>query len=203
VIVKTEFSCPTCKRTTGTAVQVVANMGKLSCPKGHTWADTADFYSENPIMEFKVEIPKNLPQQNYAPLTISVPLPLKQHLEATYGEKLSATVAAVLSQLSVNSMVISDGDLQRLAERLGARPKNSSELVGLIYSKTCETDDAKQERDIAVKDLKAYEGMSPGRIVIDLSDQLVTAQTKAQDAALPVKVWCERVFTGALRDNWF
>lgn len=203
MLVKTEFSCPTCKRTTGTAVQVVANMGKLSCPKGHTWADTADFYSENPIMEFKVEVPKNLPQQNHTPLTISVPLPLKQHLESTYGEKLSATVVAVLSQLSVNSMVISDGDLQRLSERLGARPKNPGELIGLIFSKTCEAEDAKQERDIAVKDLKAYEGLSPGRVVVDLSDQLVTAQGKAADASLPLKIWVERAMTGALRDNWF
>jgi len=102
-----------------------------------------------------------------------------------------------------DSMVIPESDVQRLAERLGKRPDNSSELVGLVYSSVCTADDAKAERDVAVKDLKAYEGMSVGRVVVDLEDVYLTAQEKAKDAELPLKVWVQRTIVNGLRDNWF
>jgi len=201
-VLKTEFQCPECVKATGQSVQIVASAGELSCPNGHKWNDTMSFMNLSPKMVFKVIMPI-LPQQNHVPLTITVPAQLKEHLNATYGEKLGPTVVGVLSQLSNNSLVISDGDLERLQERLGKRPVNSGELVGLVYSKVCEADDAKAERDLAVADLKAYEGLAPGRVVIDLGDQFVTAQMKAKDAEMPLKYWCEKVFVGALRDAWF
>ena len=204
-VIKTEFGCPDCKQSTGQSVQIIANGGSLTCGRGRSWGDTQAFLSRNPLAEFKVEMPKNLPQEGHAPLTISIPIQLKEHLQTNYGEKLSATLTGVLSQLSTNSIVISDGDLERLGmgHILGKRPANSSELVGLIYAKVCEATDAKLEKDEAVKDLKAYEGLSPGRVVIDLGDQLNAARERAKDANMPLKLWVETRFNSALKDGWF
>jgi hypothetical protein len=208
-VLKTEFSCPRCKKETGQANQILANAGELTCSVNgsHKWNDTMTFYNENPVMEFKVAMPKALPQENHTPLTISVPIKLKEFLEAKYTDKLSSTAASILSQMAEgNAMIIPESDIDRLADGqrgLGTRPKNSSELCGLIFAKMCEVSDAKEERDAAVKDLKAYEGMSPGRIVVDLGAQFPSAAAKAKEAELPLKVWLETQFKSALENNWF
>ncbi len=205
-LIKSEFSCPICKKTTGALHQIYANLGELSCSfnPAHKWNDYIEFQNLGPTMDFKPEKQKALPQQNHTPLTISVPIPLKAKLDEVYGDKMAATVVSVLNQMSEGqAMMIPETDVVRLTDRLGKRPVNSGELIGLVYAKTCEADDAKSERDTAVKDLKAYEGMAIGRIVIDLGDQLATAQAKAQDAEQPLKYWAEKQFRNALESGWF
>lgn len=201
---KTEFECPTCAKVSGQSHQIVATEGVLSCPANpnHKWKDTQGFFDENPRMVFKV-LQAKAPQMNRTPLTIPVPIGLKTELELKYGEKLEATVTAVLTQLVEGTgMIVPFTDVQRLTDRIGARFNNSSELVGLIYSKVCEVDDAKMERDTAVKDLKAYEGLSPGRVVVDLGAQFASAQAKAAEASLPLKVWTEQQVQNMLENNW-
>lgn len=205
-IIKTEFGCPDCKQSTGQSVQIIANGGSLTCGRGHSWGDTQAFLSRNPLAEFKPEMPKNLPQEGHTPLTISVPIRLKGTLETMYGDKLSATASALLSQMAEGkAMIVPDTDLERLREGhiLGKKPENSSELVGLVYAKACEANDAKLEKDNAVADLKAYEGMSVGRVVIDLGDQLNAARERARDDNMPLKLWVETRFNTALKDGWF
>jgi hypothetical protein len=55
-VLKTEFSCPRCKRETGQSNQISAAEGRLICPSNsnHKWEDTAAFYADGPQMEFKV-----------------------------------------------------------------------------------------------------------------------------------------------------
>jgi hypothetical protein len=204
-VLKTEFECPQCSKKTGASVQVVANAGELSCPNGHRWNDTMGFLNENPRMVFKVQ--QIIAQQaNRTPLTISVPIKLKADLETKYGDKLAATVTAILNQMNEGTgMMIPQTDVERLQEShvLGKKFNNSSELVGLIYAKTCEADDAKAERDTAVADLKAYEGLSVGRVVVDLGDQYLAAKAKAADASTPLKIWAEQNLKTAIESNWF
>jgi hypothetical protein len=204
-MIRTEFSCPKCKKITGELNRIHADAGELRCSKepGHIWKDTITFFDDGPSIDFKPEIPENLPQESHTPLTVSVPIALKDHLEQSYGKKLQATVVAVLSQMSPNTMTIAETDLQRLRDHLGKMPVNSSELVGLIYAKVCEATDAREERNEAVKDLKAYEDRSPGRIILDLGDQYQTAQQLAKDADMPLKMWAEQRFKNAVESNWF
>jgi hypothetical protein len=208
-VYKSEFSCPTCKKLTGALNQIVASAGELQCSvnDAHKWNDTMAFYNENPTVDFKVTMPKALPQENHTPLTISVPIKLKEFLEAKYQDKLSATAASILSQMAEGeAMIIPESDLDRLSsgERgLGQRPKNSSELCGLIYAKMCEVSDAKAEKDEAVKDLKAYEGLSQGRVVLDLGPLYPTVVQKAKEAELPLKLYIETNFKSAIENNWF
>jgi len=204
-ILKSEFSCPTCKRSTGALNQILANAGELVCSKepSHKWNDTMDFLNLGPTADFKVQMPV-APQENRTPFTIPVPINLKKELEKKYGDKLLATVVAILNQMNEGTaMLIPNTDVERLVERLGSKFNNSSELVGLVYSKTCEAEDAKAERDTVLKDLKAYEDRYPGRVVVDLGPQANAAQAKAVDANMPVKLWVEQQLQTAIESNWF
>ena len=205
---KTEYSCPKCKRETGKANQISAAEGRLICPANpnHKWDDTAAFYADGPVMEFKVGPAKFPPVEGQTPITLKIPLRIKTELATQWGsdEAVSARVADVLLQMSEGEvMIVGVTDKGRLFDRLGAKFANSSELVGIVYAKMCEVDEAKAEAAAAVEDLKAYESRSPGRIVVDLGDQFSTAQAKAKDAETPLKVWIEDQLRNALSNNWF
>lgn len=202
-----EYQCPSCN----TPSQIFASAGELSCSKGHRWNDTQAFLDLNPQMKFKVKVNGNLPQENRTPLRVSIPIGLEDALRAKFTvgdvyekERLESTVTAVLWGLTEgDSMILSAAQVAQLQEHLGKRPENSGELIGLVYSKVCEANDAKSERDTAVKDVQAYEGMSPGRVVIDLSDVINQVREKASDAQLPPKLWAERTLVNGIKDNWF
>lgn len=205
---KTEYSCPKCKRESGKSTQILANEGKLTCPanSNHRWDDTAAFYADGAVMEFKVGPAKFPPPEGQTPITIKIPLRLKEELEQQHGAELSNKVATVLLQLAAGDvMMIGKEDLERLRDRLGRNPENSSDLVGMVYAKICEADDLAAERDEAVKDLKAFEGISRGRVVVDLGDQYESASEKAKNSEppLPVGQYIQRMVRTALENNWF
>jgi hypothetical protein len=207
-VIKSEFSCPRCKKETGQSNQISAADGRLICPvnPNHKWVDTAAFYADGPIMEFRVGPAKFPPVEGQTPITLKIPLRIKTELEQRWGaeEAVSAKIADVLLQLvDGDVMVLGQGDMTRLFERLGQKFSNSSELVGVVYAKMCEVDEAKGERDSAVEDLKAYESRSPGRVVIDLGAEFEAAKAKAKDAEMPLKEWAETNLKNGISNNWF
>lgn len=202
---RSEFSCPRCK-SEGKKSQILANLGQLICEQNpsHTWVDTVSFYSENPVMEFKPDVPKNLPQTGHAPMTVSLPIGMEQALSAKYADKVNNTVASILQQmLEGELLIIGKTDYDRLAGHLGKNPESAGELVGLVYAMKCSVDENKEIAENVAKDLKAYETMSPGRVVIDLGSQLTNVMDKAKDAELPLKLFVERKFLEALEQGWF
>ena len=205
---KTEFSCPKCKRETGQANQILAADGRLICPANpnHKWVDTPSFYADGPVMEFKVGPAKFPPVEGQTPITLKIPLHIKTELEKRWGaeEAVSAKVSDVLLQLvDGDVMVVGQTDLERLCARLGEKFSNSSELVGVVYAKMCEVDEARAERDSAIEDLKAYESRSPGRVIVDLGTQFEAAKAKAKDAEMPLKTWVETNLLNGIENNWF
>ena len=207
-VIKSEFSCPRCKKETGQSNQISAADGRLICPvnPNHKWVDTAAFYADGPIMEFRVGPAKFPPVEGQTPITLKIPLRIKTELETRWGaeEAVSAKIADVLLQLvDGDVMVLGQGDMTRLFERLGQKFLNSSELVGVVYAKMCEVDEAKGERDSAIEDLKAYESRSPGRVIVDLGTQFETAKAKAKDAEMPLKEWIQTQLFNGLENNWF
>ena len=207
-VIKSEFSCPRCKKETGQSNQISAADGRLICPvnPNHKWVDTAAFYADGPIMEFRVGPAKFPPVEGQTPITLKIPLRIKTELEQRWGaeEAVSAKIADVLLQLvDGDVMVLGQGDMTRLFERLGQKFSNSSELVGVVYAKMCEVDEAKGERDSAIEDLKAYESRSPGRVIVDLGTQFEDAKAKAKDAEMPLKEWAETNLKNGISNNWF
>ena len=139
-VIKSEFSCPRCKKETGQSNQISAADGRLICPvnPNHKWVDTAAFYADGPIMEFRVGPAKFPPVEGQTPITLKIPLRIKTELEQRWGaeEAVSAKIADVLLQLvDGDVMVLGQGDMTRLFERLGQKFSNSSELVGVVYAK--------------------------------------------------------------------
>ena len=206
--IKTEFACPACEKATGKHVQILAADGKLICPENsnHRWVDTPSFYNDGPKMVFKVGPAKFPPVEGQTPITLKIPLRIKTELEKRWGaeEAVSAKIADVLLQLvDGDVMVLGQGDMTRLFERLGQKFSNSSELVGVVYAKMCEVDEARADRDSAIEDLKAYESRSPGRVIVDLGTQFEAAKAKAKDAEMPLKDWCQTQLANGIENNWF
>ena len=200
---KSEWGCPKCERETGKMVQILAQEGRLICPENstHKWTDTPSFFADQPKMRFKPEL-LTAQQTDIAPLKLTMKNKTLSAARKKYGDKLEATVAQMIEQLTEGDMmIVGETDLGRIKDRMGQRPSNSSELVGMIYAKMCEVDEAKEDRDRAIKDLKAYESMSPGRVVVDLGQNLQAAIDKAD--GVPVKLWLESKIATALQENWF
>jgi hypothetical protein len=198
---KTEFACPTCGE------QITAGPSGIICSANpsHRWNDTIEFYATNPQMKFKIEPPKALPQEHHEPFALSLPIGVKDAFIAKFGEKAGVTIASVLMQMiEGNMMIIGQTDLDRLAkgEVLGKTPQNASELVGMVYSLRLDVDNEKAIAASATQDLKAYEGMSRGSVVVNLGDQYQNAVDKARGAEVPLKVFIERAVIQFLADNW-
>lgn len=198
--VRTEYGCPLCQ------AQIVASSGSLQCSKdpGHRWNDTAEFIKAGPKKLFTVAAATFAPQTSHVPVKVLIPMGVKQALESKLGDKMDATVAGVLAMMAEGEiLMIPESDLQRYKERLGKRPESASELFGMVYALSLQAEDAKLEATNARQDIKAYEGLAPGRVVIDLGDQFQPTMEKARSAEEPLKVFVERNLRTALENNWF
>lgn len=206
---KSEYACPTCRDTLGQNNQIYGNMGELICSvnSAHKWNDLDAFLALKPQMVFRVTPPAPLPQQNHEPYTVSLPIAVARAVKEKYGDKAGPTLASILMQMVEGEvMLVGETDLERLSDGergLGKRPANSSEMCGMIFALREETREAKMIAETAAKELKAYEGMHVGSVVINLGEQYAKAQGKAQDQGLPVKVWAERMMNTALESDWF
>lgn len=204
-LMKTEFSCPTC-RNMGQKNQILANAGELVCSVNgsHKWNDTMLFKAENPSMDFKVAPPLPTVQEHHRPLQLMVPMGLAEALAAKFGDKLGPTAASILMQMvEGNILIVGQTDLDRIKLVLGKIPASSSELFGMIYAKDQEITDYKATAETAQAEVKAYEGMSTGRVLVDLGDQLQSAKDLARGAEMPLKVWCETKLREGISNGWF
>lgn len=200
-----EYACPICKAQTGEDRQIAAGGGQIICTfnAAHNWRDHMEFLNLNPQMVFKVT-PEKTVQENHVPYTVNLPAAIKQAVEAKLGDKAAPTVASLLMQLLEGEvLIIGQEDLSRMTVYLGSKPGSSAELTGLIYALSQQREDLKNERDNAAADLQAYQGMAPGRVVINLGTQFEAAKVKARDANLPVPLWAEQSLKGGLENGWF
>jgi hypothetical protein len=205
--IRTGYSCPNCKKQTGDLNEVLADNGKLACskfPEKHSWGDHSDFLDAGPTVDFAQEKQKPAPQRNHTSVNVSVPVPVMNALQNRYGDKMDATLSGQLAVLAEGeTMILSDSDVQRMSQHLPSRPKNGSHLVGMIFSMYSEIAEAKKMAEDATKDLKAFEGISVGKTVVDLADQYPFAVDRARAEGLPLSVWLSRAVKNALENAWF
>lgn len=206
-LIRSEYSCPLCKPEKS---QILANMGELVCEKNgqHKWNDTQAFLALGPTMDFAKAPVKAQPPSNYVPMKVLLPPGMKEALEAKYGDKLDATLTSILMQMHEgNVLIVGQTDLERIGgpQGFGKVPENSGELFGMIFSKQQEVEESKQMAEAATRDLKAYEGMSPGRVVVDLAEQYGEAVARAanQEPPLPLAVWVAKTLKDGIANNWF
>jgi len=205
-IVPTGWSCPTCKRTTGDTKEVLSIRGKLTCSHNpaHIWDDHLSFIECNPTQDFKHEQPRPQEQPGHVPITVKVPLSVRNSLTAKYGDKADGIVAGILLMMAEGEcLVVRETDLQRLSTVLPEKPKDSSHLFGMVMAKNFELEEAKQAAEMAAKEVKAYEGMSTGMVMVNLGDQYAAAQHRAQADGMPVKIAVEKWLRNGLENSWF
>ena len=204
--IRTGYGCPACQKSTGAVNEILADGGKLRCSKftEHTWNDMADFMDLRPVMAFKQAQEAPTVQQGHTPITVNVPVRVKNAMLSRFGEKTDATVGGLLSMMAEGEcLVVGETDLQRIASVMPERPKSGSHLFGMITALIYERDEAKQAAEVAAKEIKAYEGIGGTRVMIDLGEQHANAVHRAQADNLPTKVWVERTFNAAMSNNWF
>jgi hypothetical protein len=203
---RSEYSCPLCKPE---IVQINANLGELVCEKGiHKWNDTNSFLALEPTMDFAKTPTVGMPPSNYLPMKIMVPPGAEDALRKHYGDTLDATATSILMQmLEGKIMIVGQTDLDRIGspQGLGKVPDNGGELFGMIFALKAEVEDGKLVAEAAQRDVKAYEGMSPGRVVVDLGDIYGDVQARAQNSEppLPIAVWVKSTIKNGVENNWF
>lgn len=202
----TGYSCPRCKRETGATNEILAGNQKLVCKANplHEWNDMDVFFSERPTMDFPKERPRPAPQANHAKVSVSVPAATLNKLQAKFGDRLDASLTASLNSLAEGSgFNVSQVDMERLTQALPERPRDINHLFGMIYALSEQRNEYKLTAETAQREVKAYEGMNPGKVMIDLGAQHATAAQKALDEGVPLKVWVEQRMITGLESGWW
>lgn len=207
-IIRSGYSCPTCKRKTGDINEVVADGGKLSCSKHpeHRWDDSSDFLDAQPDIDFKQAQERPKSQSNHTSLSVSIPVNTANRLLEMFGDRMDVTVAGVLNTIAEGEvMMVGETDLKRIGGALKERPKNAGHLFGLLFALTEQIEELRLIAENAQKEVKAYEGISPGRVVVNLADLLEPARQRAQneEPPLPLGLWLERQIRTAIENNWW
>lgn len=207
-IVRTGYSCPLCKRETGDTNEILADSNRLRCSKveAHVFPDLEEFRAMNPTIDFVQVQEKPKPQENQTSINVTLSVPVYNALLARYGDRMGAAATGALKILvEGEAMIISESDVEQMGQIPGMpeRPKNARHLIGLIFAMGQQMTEAKQATDNMAADLKAYEGMSPGRVIVDLGTHFNTAKEKAAAEGLPTKVFVEQKVAMSLENNWW
>lgn len=204
--IRTGYSCPTCKATTGDVKEIVAEGRMLKCTyvASHTWNDSQDFLDLKPTIDFKSAPQPAAPQANHTNLNVSLPVNILNAVQEKYGEKLQSTIAGLLGMMAEGEiMIVGKNDAERISTLFNEKPKNGSHLFGLIYALQQSVEDSKAAAEAASKDLQAYQGLAPGRVVVNLEEHYQNARERAESEGMPLAVWASRNFKTAIENSWF
>jgi hypothetical protein len=94
-------------------------------------------------------------------------------------------------------------DVERLKMMMPERPKSGSHLIGMIFAMQQDVQEAKGIAEAAASTTKAYEGMNPGKVVVDLGGNYQYALDRAKSEGLPLKVWMDQNVKTALDNTWW
>lgn len=206
---RTGYGCPLCERTTGDTNEIIARDGRsFVCSKvpAHAWADSDELGNMEPKIRFQQQQERPAPQPNHTSVSVSISVPAYNALLARYGDRMGATLSSIAGVMAEGEpMIISEEDVQQIAliPGIAEKPKNARHLIGLIFAMQEQVREAKQIAETAAGEIKAYENMAPGKVVIDLGEQNTYALDRAKNEGLPLKVWLQTQIQNALASAWF
>lgn len=126
-----DIACPDCPID----VRLFQHPGDraIKCANGHTFRDTEELQARNPRQ--LPAIVRKAHQPNYETIPVSIPKLVKQNLEKKYGDRLEASIGAMLAVMTQpGAFVVAEDDAHRISELLGAKVNNGQMLYGLIFS---------------------------------------------------------------------
>jgi len=194
------MACPRCASTGDKESRMFSRADQgYYCLKGHKWNDYDELMSMGPEkMPFKGIVAR---QDGWEKLPVSLPGSVKKDLETKFGDKLEATIRAVLETLSQSKcLMVPEEDLKRLNDHTGMDLKNSSQLVGAVYSLKQTTTNL-EEQNRLMKNNRAGGAVSATAIVVELGDLCAKVIAKAEEReTTPGEVICTVVEQYASND---
>ena len=128
---KTDLLCPHCQQR----VMIFPGKPGLTCQGNadHHWNDFGELKALNPQQAPLAQ--REAKQAGHVPVTVQIPKPLLDQLNARFGEKLAATLAAVLRNLAdEGTLMIPSSDKAQIEIWLGSKVQNGAGLKGLIFN---------------------------------------------------------------------
>lgn len=203
--IATEYGCPTC-RTAGKKSRIFATDGALTCQEDsqHRWVDIKTFQDLQPSREFTVTPPKFVDTTPKSEMHLNVPTHVKVALETKFAGRLEATVVGFLTMMTEGEVLpIPQSDLKLIAEKLGANPKSSGELKGMVYSLAMDKETAEQNDKISRGKLEAFMAKNPGMVVVNLHGIEGAAEEQAKNRDMTLDQFCEWALRTGVESNWF
>jgi len=120
-------------------------------------------------------------QEGWEKCTIDMPGSVLKDLQTKFGDKLPATLRAVLETLSESKcLMVPEEDLKRLNDHTGMDLKNSSQLVGAVYSMK-QTNAGLEEQARLMRNNRKGGAVSPTAVVVELGDLCQKVIAKAEE----------------------
>lgn len=188
---------------TGELYQVTPGL-VVQCPNvsEHRWTDTMQLRNMRPR---KLEVVKrpDAVQTNHVSVTLSVPAHTEKALRARYGDKLATSLTSVLQACAEPEMMILNSvDLDRIQQRLGFRPKSSSELFGRIFQMGEEIGSMKNEVERVTRMAMIRKRGSAEGVILDLGEQLPKAVAKSQESGYDLEEWLGNYVKMSIENDW-
>src|SRR6185437_6946101 len=128
---KSDYLCPHCEHP----VMIIPGRPGFTCQgnSSHHWEDMEELKRLNPKQVAVAQ--RTVKQAGHVDVTVQIPGALVEQLNARYGKKLGATLAAVLRNLAdEESLMVPSSDKAQIGIWLGAKIANSGELKGLVFN---------------------------------------------------------------------
>lgn len=198
------LECPKCKN----GVRLFSKEGVgYYCVAGHKWLDYEDLMSENPAkLDFKGTPAR---QEGFIKINLDVPGSVASQLQKKFGDRLPATISALLDVISgPKFLMLGEDDIKRLTDQIGQEVKSSSLLVGKIF-------EYKQKIDEDAATIKTLRTSLQSRIarggaaitdatmVLELGDDLAAKVTeKAESKGMSPDEYVRTAATLAVEGDW-
>jgi hypothetical protein len=128
------MECPRClaQGTPGVRLFAKAKVGYF-CTANHVWKDYDELMSLNPTkLAFVGQAAR---QEGWEKFTLEMPGSVLQDLQRKFGERLAATLRAVIEMLATTKfLMVPEENLQKLTEYLGVELPNAATLMGAVFS---------------------------------------------------------------------
>lgn len=204
----TGLGCPTCwNNGQGVKSMLFSRQGKFAyyCRTGHEFNDLPELLALDPP---KLPVPqKHTQQEGHVQVQLAIPEGLKNTLLQKFGspEKLSQSLAGILRTLSESQcFMFNEIDIDRVGQIAGSRPKNGSELVGIIHAKNEKIKELEAARGTPAgqQAQSTSVGVPEGKLLIDASEFLPRARALANFRNQTVEQVCEGTLKLALENGW-
>jgi hypothetical protein len=206
--VKAGLACPLCdaeKVESELYVEAGAGGARTICGSGnmgHVWTDQDSLKALLP-RRLKLAPRPDAVQTDHVTLQLSVPASTKKVLEEKYGERLSTSLTSVLQACADPAMMLLNAvDLQRIEERLGQKPKSSSELFGLLFQLGEEVKQWRNDCERLKRQMGVRGGSVASGVTVDLGDWMSKGVAKAADSGVSLEEFLGKYLRDSLENDW-